>query len=157
MMQEERQKSEEMRAMVHLRQLDAYKFEVSTDAPEGWTATMDEPPPLGAGAGPNAARMLAFAVGHCLSASLLFCLQKARVPVTSGVEASVQATIRRNERGRWRVVQLRVTIQLPETVKEQQSALERCLPLFEDYCIVTSSVRQGIPVDVTVRVGETVL
>ena len=156
-MQEERQKSEEMRAMVHLRQLDAYKFEVSTDAPEGWTATMDEPPPLGAGAGPNAARMLAFAVGHCLSASLLFCLQKARVPVASGVEASVQATIRRNERGRWRVVQLRVTIQLPETVKEQRSALERCLPLFEDYCIVTSSVRQGIPVDVTVRVGETVL
>ena len=148
------EQTEEMRAVVRLKQRDAYTFEVSTDRPEGWTATMDEPPPLGSGAGPNAARMLAFAVGHCLSASLLFCLQKARVPVTSGVETRVEATIRRNERGRWRIAHLSVDLRLPESVQGQPNALERCLPLFKDYCIVTASVEQGIPVDVVVRAGD---
>jgi uncharacterized OsmC-like protein len=33
---------------------------------------------------------------------------------------------------------------------DKQRAL-RCLELFEDYCLVTQSVRQGIPIQVTVK------
>lgn len=144
--------SEEMRTRVSLRQLEGFRFEVTTDTEQGsWVSIMDEPPPLSAGAGPNAARMLAFAVGHCLSASLLFCLQKSRVPIASGAETSVEAVIRRNERGRWRIAQLTVDLRLPPLA--EQSALERCRSIFEDYCIVTASVRQGIPVEVHLHTG----
>jgi uncharacterized OsmC-like protein len=140
---------EEMQARVTLRQTDAYRFEVRFDRPEGWTVPMDEPAPLGQDAGPNAARMLAAAVGHCLSASLFFCLQKARV-TAQGIETEVTATIRRNERGRWRVAALDVRVRVPEVSPEQTEAFKRCVGIFEDYCIVTASVRQGIPVHVQV-------
>lgn len=141
---------EEMQARVTLRQIDAYRFEVRLDRPDGWTTEMDEPAPLGKEAGPNAARLLAAAVGHCLSASLFFCLQKARVSV-EGIETDVTATIRRNERGRWRVAALDVQVHARGVPPEQAEAFERCVGIFEDYCIVTASVRQGIPVTVQVQ------
>lgn len=141
---------EEMRATVRLTHRQGYQFDVAVDTPAGWQAVMDEPVPLGDGAGPNAARFLAAAVGHCLSASLLFCMQRARGPL-SAITTTVTATIRRNERGRWRVAGLHVDLQLPPLDDAQQRAWERCKDIFEDYCIVTASVRQGIPVDVVVR------
>ncbi|MCS7312553.1 MAG: OsmC family protein [Acidobacteria bacterium] len=141
---------EAMQAHVTLRQIDAYRFEVRLDRPAEWTTEMDEPAPLGKEVGPNAARMLAAAVGHCLSASLFFCLQKARVSVEN-IETDVTATIRRNERGRWRVAALDVRVQAHGVAPEQAEAFERCVGIFEDYCIVTASVRQGIPVTVQVQ------
>ena len=68
---------------------------------------MDEPEPVGGGIGPNAERLVAAAVGNCLSASLLFCLRKSRVEV-SGLKTAVEGIIARNEEGRWRIRELNV-------------------------------------------------
>ena len=110
---------------------------------------MDEPPPIGEGRGPNAARFLAAAVGHCLSASLYFCLQKAHTNI-SGLTTEVRASVRRNERRRWRVAALDVHVQVDGLDPEHQAGFQRCLSLFEDFCIATQSIRQGIPVTVGV-------
>jgi uncharacterized OsmC-like protein len=110
--------------------------------------TVDEPPPLGEEAGPNPARLLAAAVGSCMSASLLFCLRRARVPV-EGLRARVQGSIVRNEQGRLRIGELRVKL-MPET-GEDGARMARCLELFEDFCIVGQSVRDGIPLAVEVE------
>jgi organic hydroperoxide reductase OsmC/OhrA len=109
---------------------------------------MDEPPPLGEGRGPNAARILGAAIGHCLSASLLFCLKKTRVEV-SAMETKVTGTVERNEKGRLRIGTIRVQLS-PEIAREDRVRIGRCLEMFEDYCIVTQSVRKGIEVDVQV-------
>ncbi len=110
--------------------------------------TVDEPPPVGRGAGPNPARLLAAAVGHCLSASLLFCLEKSRVRVAE-LRTTVRGRLARNERGRWRIAAL--AVQLDPTIAEpDRERAERCLELFEDFCIVTASVRQGVEISVEV-------
>ncbi len=142
---------EEMRATVRLTQQEKYRFAAEMEEPQ-WTVVADEPPPLGGGRGPNAARLIATAVGHCLSASLLFCLEKSRV---RGVRLSttVHAAVRRNERGRWRLAALDVHIDAAGLDPDRHSAFQRCREIFEDYCIVTASVRQGIPVGVTVTSG----
>jgi len=111
-------------------------------------AVLDEPPPLGEGAGPNAARLVAAAVGNCLAASLLYCLQRARAEVDE-LTVSVSGTLCRNEEGRLRIGSL--TVELRPALADGEAALQRCLPLFERFCVVTESVRQGIPV--SVRVG----
>lgn len=134
---------------IEMEREEGYRFRVEFDqegVPELW---MDEPPPLGAGEGPNAARVLGAAVGNCLSASLLFCLGRARVE-TQGVRTVVEGVLGRDERGRLRIAKLSVELR-PELSGEQADRVDRCLDVFEDYCIVTQSVRKGIDVDVSVK------
>jgi organic hydroperoxide reductase OsmC/OhrA len=110
---------------------------------------LDEPPPLGAGRGPNAAALVAAAAANCLAASLLFCLQKSRVAVAT-LSARVAAHVARNEAGRLRLSRLEVELE-PGVAPEELAKLERCTQLFEDFCVVTQSLRRGVPVAVTVR------
>jgi hypothetical protein len=56
----------------------------------------------------------------------------------------------RDERGRLRVGAVDVQIQ-PETAPADAGRIGRCLELFEDYCVVTQSVRTGLPVTVEVK------
>jgi organic hydroperoxide reductase OsmC/OhrA len=134
---------------VTLERAENYRFVADFHQPGVPSLVMDEPPPLGTGEGPNPARLLAAAIGQCLSSSALFCLNKARVPV-HGMHTSVAGTMVRNERGRLRIGSLTVTLQ-PRVSPEDRDRLTRCLDLFEDFCIVTESVRGGIDVQVTVE------
>lgn len=137
---------------ISLELLENFAFDVEFDEPDVASLRMDEPPPLGDGSGPSASRLLAAAVGNCLSASALFCLRKARIPV-NGMRTEVHATQTRNEAGRLRISQIEVRIH-PDVPSEEVGRTDRCLALFEDFCVVTQSVRVGVPVDVRVQLGE---
>ena len=133
---------------IHLDQEDLYRFLVDFGQ-EGMEAlVVDEPAPLGAGAGPNASRLLAAAVGHCLSASALYCLSRAHIPV-QGVHTAVRGRLERNEHGRLRIGGLEVQLSLG-VAESDRARMDRCLNLFEDFCVVTASVRSGIDVQVAV-------
>jgi organic hydroperoxide reductase OsmC/OhrA len=133
---------------VTLELKQGYTFEVDFDQAGLPPLVMDEPPPLGEGRGPNASRVLAAAVGNCLSASALYCLRRARIEV-QGLRTVVTGRLARNERGRLRIGGLSVTLHL-DLKPEDRSRIGRCLELFEDFCVVTESVRRGV--DVAVRV-----
>ena len=92
--------------------------------------------------------MLAAAIGNCLAASFAFCLRKARVEPVD-LTAAVVARVARNEQGRFRISGIKVEL-APEVLESDRPRLERCERLFEDFCIVTESVRRGIPVDVKI-------
>jgi len=111
--------------------------------------TIDEPPPVGSDKGPNPSRLLAAAVGGCLSASLLFSARKLRVNIT-GLHADVAVRHARNEKGRLRIGNIDVKI-TPKIDEPDEQKFRRCLELFEDFCVVTQSVRKGIDVSVTVQ------
>lgn len=108
----------------------------------------DEPAPLGEGSGPNAAAVLAAAIGDCLAASFAFCLRKVRLEPVD-MTAAVVAHVARNEQGRFRISGIDVELS-PEVLEQDRSRMQRCQQLFEDFCIVTESVRRGIPVNVKV-------
>ncbi len=138
----------EQPARVKLELEDGYRFRV--DFGDGLPPLMmDEPVPLGEGSGPNASRALGAAVANCLSASLLYCLRRAHVEL-EGLSAEVEVVPARNESGRLRIGAVRVVIR-PEVAPESTGPrFDRCLGLFEDFCVVTESVRNGIDVDVSV-------
>ncbi|HKT79144.1 MAG TPA: OsmC family protein [Vicinamibacterales bacterium] len=125
-----------------------YKFLVHfDDLINGPTLVCDEPSPLGAGEGPNAAAILGAAVGNCLAASLAFCLRKARVEPAS-LRAEVTTHVDRDGRGRLRISGIDVVLS-PELLAGANT--KRCEDLFEDFCTVTASVRRGIPVSVSLK------
>jgi uncharacterized OsmC-like protein len=125
-----------------------FQFEVDFKLPEVDEFVVDEPPDIGGeGRGPNASRLLASALGFCLSASLTFCLRKSRLEVKN-IKTKVRGTIRRNKEGYWRINGIQVEISPSFEPDTPQNKIERCKEIFERYCIVSESVRQGIPVEV---------
>lgn len=129
---------------VQLTLLEGYVFKV--DFGDMGDILTDEAPPLGNGEGPNPARLVGAAVANCLCASLLFALRKAKEQ-PGGVSAVVTGDMERQD-GRWRIGRIDVKLQVENAQALQQ--LPAVLEKFEDYCIVTQSIRQGIPVHVEV-------
>lgn len=109
----------------------------------------DEPEPLGAGEGPSPSELLLAAVANCLTASLLFALRKFKQDA-GGIRATAEARIERNAERRLRVQDITVAIHLGNAADSIES-LDRILTQFEDFCTVSQSVRQGIPIIVTVE------
>lgn len=134
---------------ISMDQVRDYEFRVKFDKEQVGELIMDEPPPLGREAGPNPSRILAAAIGNCLSASLIFCVRKARIPIES-LHTEVRVQTVRNENKRLRIGKVEVTID-PRIAEADKAAAQRCLGLFEDYCTVTQSIRQGIDVQVVVE------
>jgi len=141
--------SEEKTFRVEVEQEKDFVFKVDFGIEGVEDLIMDEPEPVGGGTGPNAERLIAAAIGNCLSASLLFCLRKSKVEV-SGMQAKVEGVVARNEEGRWRIRELNVEL-TPETEGEGEKQLERCIGIFEQFCVASQSIRQGIPINVKVR------
>ena len=104
--------------------------------------------------GPNPSRLLALGVLGCLSASFIFCLKKRNFKVDDFI-AEAEAVIARNEKGFLRIKKIDVNIQPkikdPDTLKRAKQCLKSAtdgVSFFEQYCIVTQSVRSGIEVNV---------
>lgn len=134
-----------------LTQESDYAFRVEFDETTIPSLLTDEPSPLGGDRGPNPSRLLVVAVANCLSASLLFAMRKYKnTPGT--IVTRARARTQRNEQGRLRIEHVDVAIDLPDTAADYKQ-IERTLQQFENFCIVTESVRSGVPIDVSVRDG----
>ena len=141
--------SETRNHKVNLHFAGGYEFVASfADDEKLPPLVFDEPAPLGDGAGPNAASVLAAAIGNCLAASFAFCMRKVRLEPVD-LTAAVVAHVARNEQGRFRVSSIDVELS-PEVLEQDRPRMQRCQQLFEDFCVVTESVRRGIPVNVKV-------
>ncbi len=137
---------------VTLTQESAYAFRIAFDETALPAVVSDEMPPLGAGAGPDPTRLLAAAIGSCLGSSLLFALRKFKnTPGT--IVTRMRAYPRRDAEGRRRIGHIAAEIQLAENAGDY-AQIERIIAEFEAFCVVTQSVRAGIPVEVTVIDGE---
>jgi uncharacterized OsmC-like protein len=95
------------------------------------------------------AQLLASAIGSCLSASLAHCLRKSRVEA-GPVKARVTTRVARADRGKMRVAGVEVELDAGVAEEDRERA-RRCVGLFEDYCTVTQSVREGFPIGVSVK------
>lgn len=133
-----------------LEHVDGFRFvsQAGEDGkPHGEPFYSDEPDPVGEASAPATPALLGAAVGHCLSASLLEVLRHAHLEVSS-LSTRVVSVVRADSQGLPRIDHVDVVIK-PVLAQFGARAL-RCEEVFERYCTVSSSVRQGV--DIRVRV-----
>ncbi|MHA1194521.1 MAG: OsmC family protein [Promethearchaeota archaeon] len=99
--------------------------------------------------GPNPTKLLGMAILGCLSASFIFCIKKRNLTLNN-LKAEGTVIISRNNKGFLRVkkidVKINTKINYPETLKRAKL----CKKMFENYCTITQSVRNGINVNVDI-------
>lgn len=108
--------------------------------------------------GPDAATLLGLGVVSCLSASFIFCLNKRKLTLDD-LEAKAEISFKENEKKLMRIEKIKVNL-MPKTqdpavlkrVKQCMKELKSGHRLFEESCIITSSVREGIDVDVSINI-----
>ena len=131
-----------------LEQEGPYAFKVSFEGTALEALHTDEAQPLGGGTGPGPSDLLLASVANCLSASLLFALRKFK-NAPGPIRAEITGRRERNANGRWRIPRADVVITLTDKAADLGN-FERVMAQFEEFCIVTQSVREGIAVDVRV-------
>ena len=99
--------------------------------------------------GPNAAHLLAMAILGCLTSSYVFCFNKKDF-VVKDIKAEAIVTIFRNEKGFARVKKIDVTINPKIDSPKMRKRAAQCQKMFEQYCTITASVREGIDVNVNI-------
>ena len=134
---------------ISIDQVQDYEFSVKFDNQQLAALTIDEPPPLGNDAGPSPNRLLGAAIGGCLSASLLFCTRKTRMQL-GNIHTEIKVRTMRGENRRLRIGKVEVSID-PEFDEPDRGRMERCVGLFENFCTVTQSIRDGIDVEIKVK------
>ncbi|MDP1697804.1 MAG: OsmC family protein [Xanthomonadaceae bacterium] len=140
--------SEGAQISISLEQTGDYEFRIRFEGSAVDDLTTDEPAPLGHDNGPNPSRLLLAAVANCLSASLLFALRKFKNQ-PGALRTTATAHTERDAEGRWRIPRADVVLHLAEPAAQYQN-LDRILAQFENFCVVTQSVRAGIAVAVRV-------
>jgi uncharacterized OsmC-like protein len=137
---------EESEVEVRLTQIKDYSFKIDFGLDDVAPLIGDEDPPLGRNAGPDPSRLLGAAIAQCTLSSLLFCMQKSRADV-KGMKAIARLRFGRNEEKRLRITGIKLMIDA-NVSESDRPKLERCLPIFQDFCTVSQSVKAGIPITI---------
>ena len=108
--------------------------------------------------GPDAARLLGMALLGCLSASFIFCLKKRNL-TPDDLEAHAEISFKTIEKGYTRIKQVDVNLKPKTNDEATLKRVKQCIRemkngkmLFEENCIITASVREGIKVNVKMSI-----
>ena len=100
--------------------------------------------------GPSPAKLLALSILGCLTASFEFCLLKRDICL-SDLEGKAEVTIARNEKNFWRVKKIDIKI-IPKVANlKMLKRIDQCKKFFEQFCIISESVREGIDLKVNLE------
>ncbi|MFX0094320.1 MAG: OsmC family protein, partial [Candidatus Hodarchaeota archaeon] len=150
------------RMMEVLAPMKSFTIKMKKTGPMQFTTTFDKDfpellfdEPVGSGGAdkyPNASRILTAAVTNCLCASFTFCAMKSKIPVKE-IEAQATCTTDRGDEGYWRIQKIEVKIIPTFGSDAPEKRKERCLDIFQNYCVVSASVKKGIDIKVDVDLG----
>ncbi|NVM19179.1 MAG: OsmC family protein [Candidatus Lokiarchaeota archaeon] len=113
---------------------------------------VDEPASFhGTDLGPSAVEYLLIGIGGCLGTTFIYCLQKNNIELAT-FEVVVDGTL--SHTGPKMLLRLaNIDVDLKFTPKEVNSdeEINRCIKEFSEYCVVTNSIANGLPINVNCK------
>ncbi len=110
---------------------------------------VDEPASFhGTDLGPSAVEYLLIGIGGCLGTTFIYSLQKKNIELET---LKVEVDGKLSHTGPKMLLRLvNVDVELKFTLKEANSEVEinKCIKEFTEYCIVTNSIADGLPINV---------
>ncbi len=100
--------------------------------------------------GPNPSKLLALSVLGCMAASFAFCLQKKNFSLPH-FDGKAVITSNRNEKGFWRVKKIDIILNPEIKNPEMLKRVDQCKKFFEQFCIISESIREGIEINTTIN------
>jgi len=100
--------------------------------------------------GPNPSKLLALSVLGCLAASFAFCLQKKNFTL-SDLEGKAIILSKKNEKGFWRLKKINIKLTPKIDNPEMRKRVEQCIEVFEQFCFISESLRNGIDLEVKIE------
>ncbi|MBS7246684.1 MAG: OsmC family protein [Candidatus Jordarchaeales archaeon] len=116
---------------------------------------MDELEPVGEDSAPNPADYLLVSVGGCVASSFIYSTLKHGIPLKK-LQIKVRGKYTR-KKGMIRVGEVNVELQVDLADESTAKNLESCLNVFRKYCIISESLREGIPINIFLKIGKRVL
>ncbi len=113
---------------------------------------MDELDPVGEDSAPNPADYLLVSVGGCVASSFIYSALKFSIPIKV-LRVKVRGKYTR-KKGMVRIGEINVELQVDVADGNTAENLEPCLNVFRKYCVISESLREGIPINIFLKVGE---
>ena len=112
---------------------------------------IDEPESFhGTDKGPSPVEFFLIGIGGCLGSTFAYCLQRHNVEIDA-LEVVVDGQLKHaGPIMSLRLVDIAVELLVTARDNESSEKIEQCIKSFQEYCIVTNSITQGIPLDVKV-------
>jgi uncharacterized OsmC-like protein len=133
---------------VELKHKEDCMFDARFRTKEG-DLLLPAPTPVGVGYGPEAVTLLNMSTTYCMTASLNYYLAKARVvPTTLRAKGHVGMRLTEEQFRRVKSIEIDIRIEVDE---KERKRLMRALDRFNDFCIITESIKGSFPINVRVH------
>ena len=112
---------------------------------------VDEPESFhGTDKGPSPVEFFLIGIGGCLGSTFTYCLQKQNVEIDT-LEVVVDGQLKHaGPKMLLRLVNIEAELLITARDNDSSEKIEQCIKTFREYCIVTNSITQGVPLDVKV-------
>ncbi|MGV9173528.1 MAG: OsmC family protein [Promethearchaeia archaeon] len=115
---------------------------------------MDEPESFhGTNKGPSPVEYFLLGIGGCMASTFVFCCQKNEIEIHDiSITIDGQLTHREDRENLLQFQKIEGYIMfIPKHGEQNKQAIKQCINDFQKYCVVSNSLRQGIPLSVNVN------
>jgi len=112
---------------------------------------IDEPESFhGTDKGPSPVEFFLIGIGGCLGSTFAYCLQKQNIEIDA-LEVVVDGHLKHaGPKLSLKLVNIEAELLISAKDDDNSEKIELCIKNFQDYCIVTNSITQGVPIDIKV-------
>lgn len=114
---------------------------------------IDEPESFhGTNLGPSSVEYLLIGIGGCISTTILYCFQKNNIEIET-FNVRVEGKLKHvGPKNRLRLITVDVLIDFKPKDGLNQKKIEKCIKIYEEHCVVSNSIKMGLPINVNINI-----